>query len=152
MLFGMGEGDKGSFERLRRVLLVEDDEDIREAMTAMLESFGLEVIGTGAAEEAVKHLSAPFDLLVTDFQLPGMDGVELLNECRSRHLHVPVILLSARVELVPREKVALEDCCATLMQKPVNLAILKQALQAADARVHHADCVHRRGMHVGSQP
>lgn len=132
------------FKRLQRVLVVEDDADLRDAMLMMLESFGLESVGVPTAEEAVERFAEPFDLLMTDFDLPGMNGVELLDACRTRHLHLPVIFLSGRAELVPREKVALEDCCATLMRKPANLRVLEQALYAADARVHHADCVHRR--------
>ena len=143
------QNDRGRpFERLRRVLLVEDDEDLRDTMLMVLESFGLEATGVATAEEAVERLATPFDLLITDFDLPGMSGVELLDTCRGRHLHLPVIFLSGRAERVPREQVALEDCCATLMRKPANARVFEQALYAADARVHHADCVHRRATAV----
>lgn len=147
--FNMANEYQQSFERLRRVLLVEDDSDLSYAMKIMLESFGLGgIAAVHTAEEALKHLHTPFDLLITDFDLPGMDGVSLLEECRARHLHIPVIFMSGRPELVPREKIALEDCCATLMRKPPNLHVLEQALHAADARVHHTDCVHRRTIPV----
>ena len=56
-------------------------------MLMVLESFGLEATGVATAEEAVERLATPFDLLITDFDLPGMSGDELLETCRQRQLH-----------------------------------------------------------------
>ena len=54
------------------------------------------------AVELLKH--EKFNILVTDFQMPGFDCVELLAWCRNNYVHVPVVFMSATADLVDREK------------------------------------------------
>lgn len=80
-----------------RVLLVDDDPDTRDVVGAMLESIGLSVELAVSAEEAlVKVAAGGFDLLVLDWTLPGMSGVDLCRELRRQALHatLPVLFLS----------------------------------------------------------
>jgi DNA-binding response OmpR family regulator len=129
----------------KTVLLTEDDQSTRETLSFFVESLGYECLCAVDGKEATAILASHHvDVLMTDFMLPRMDGVELLNWCRKENLHFPVIFFSANADLVDREKIALQDCCATLMMKPFQLTTLQTALRAADTRDHHADCVHRR--------
>ncbi|MBI2391793.1 MAG: response regulator transcription factor [Deltaproteobacteria bacterium] len=74
-----------------RVLLVDDDPDLREIVGAMLEAVGLTVTVIGSAEEALELArgDAP-DLLVRDWNLPGMSGLEL---CKVMRAHGPLAAL-----------------------------------------------------------
>lgn len=59
--------------------------------------------------------------MITDFRMPRMDGVQLLNWCRESKIHFPVIFISENSHLLSKEKIALDDCCADLINKPMNI-------------------------------
>ena len=80
-----------------RVLLIEDDELVRTALSDTLGEDGIEVDGLANAEDALILLGAGQvpDVLVTDVNLgPGLDGFDLADIARSRHPEVEVILIS----------------------------------------------------------
>jgi two-component system phosphate regulon response regulator PhoB len=81
-----------------RVLLVDDDQDIREVVGAMLDAVGLTVESSTSAEEALEKVRASaFDLLVLDWNLPGMTGIELCRLIRrdASLSTMPVLFLTA---------------------------------------------------------
>lgn len=83
-----------------RVLVVEDDEAIRNLMRRSLEGAGFRVLEAGSASEALALLEqglASVDLLITDVILPGESGIELLHALESRHPNVHGMLVSGFV-------------------------------------------------------
>ena len=69
-----------------QILVVDDEEDLRQAIVEILTADGFEVHGVTTAEQAQEMLSqTPFDVLVTDNNLPGKSGVELLEDALSRY-------------------------------------------------------------------
>jgi two-component system phosphate regulon response regulator PhoB len=94
---GVGRGSRPNLTP-PRVLVVDDDPDIRDVVSAMLEAVGLAVVTTESGEEALSRAVAdPFDLLVLDWNLPRMTGLEL---CRIVRKHpaleaTPVLFLTA---------------------------------------------------------
>ncbi|MEQ1759056.1 MAG: ATP-binding protein [Vicinamibacterales bacterium] len=76
-----------------RVVLVEDDEGVRELLAGVLAHYGYEVVAYPNAEDALGHTAA-FDLLLSDVLLPGMKGPDLAREMRRKHPGVPVLLMS----------------------------------------------------------
>jgi len=81
-----------------RVLLVDDDPDLRDVVAAMLEAVGLLVTEAGSAEEALERSRLdPPDLIVLDWNLPGMSGLELCKVIRADAslAHLPVLFLTA---------------------------------------------------------
>ena len=81
-----------------RVLVVDDDRDIREVVGAMLDAVGLTVDAVPSAEEALERLRAQtFDLVVLDWNLPGITGVELCRLLRRDPVltTMPVLFLTA---------------------------------------------------------
>lgn len=81
-----------------RVLVVDDDPDLREVVSAMLEAVGLTVETAKSAEDALAKVQAsPFDLLVLDWTLPGKSGLDLCREVRElpRLGSTPVLFLTA---------------------------------------------------------
>lgn len=85
-----------------RVLVVEDDEDSRDAVVGLLEHAGYDVIAAPGAGQAVSILrSSEVDLMLLDLRLPGADGFDVLAEIRSTR-SIPVIILSGLVS--PQDK------------------------------------------------
>jgi two-component system response regulator MtrA len=82
-----------------RVLVVEDDSSVREAVTLVLETTGFEVTavadGSAAISEAVR--SGVHDLVLLDLMLPGVSGLDVCREIR-RSSNVPIVMLTARAE------------------------------------------------------
>ena len=69
------------------LLLVEDDEDTRDLMALALRGAGFQVQPAGSGREALALLeSTPYDLLVTDYDMPGMTGTEMLQIATERGL------------------------------------------------------------------
>ncbi len=80
-----------------RILLVEDEENIRNVVKLNLEMEGYEVVETDNGKEAV-HLSQEqhFDLLILDVMLPEMSGFEICEQVRLSNTSVPIIFLTAK--------------------------------------------------------
>ena len=69
-----------------QILVVDDEEDLRQAIVEILTADGFEVHGVTTAEQAQEMLSqTPFDVLITDHNLPGKSGVDLLEDALSRY-------------------------------------------------------------------
>jgi len=87
---------------MNRVLLVEDDPSLQESLSACLvvENFDLDTASNlGEAREKLEHKP---EILILDWMLPDGQGIELLKELRASGNQVPVILLTARSELVDK--------------------------------------------------
>jgi two-component system phosphate regulon response regulator PhoB len=81
-----------------RVLLVDDDPIVRELVTSLLETVGFTIVSCESAEEALSQIAAvAFDLLVIDWGLPGMSGLDLCRNLRkeARTAAIPVLFLSS---------------------------------------------------------
>ena len=81
-----------------RVLIVDDDPDIRDVVAAMLEAVDLSVVAVASGEEALVRVHAErFDLLVLDWNLPKMTGLDLCRALRRDPLvgAIPVLFLTA---------------------------------------------------------
>ena len=85
-----------------RILVVDDDEGLRELLVRYLKDNGYEAAGVADGQAMKRHLSShPVDLLLLDVMLPGEDGLTLARELGSRG-GPPIIMLSARGEEVDR--------------------------------------------------
>jgi CheY-like chemotaxis protein len=75
-----------------RILVIDDNAAIRELLRFLLEEEGYEVIeAADGAEGLQRYQAAPTDLVITDLQMPGMDGLELLMALR-RMVPTPVLM------------------------------------------------------------
>ena len=78
-----------------RVLFVDDELPLRGLVTRILARRGVEVVSVGDAVAAVERLrEEPFDLLLTDFQMPDMDGFALLAHVREQYPEMPAIMMT----------------------------------------------------------
>ena len=77
------------------VLLVDDDEGIREVLQEIIELFGFSCRTAESAEESLRLLEEePFDLMISDIKMPNMNGMELLREVKSNHPDVDIIMIT----------------------------------------------------------
>ncbi len=80
---------------MARILLIDDDGDLRCFLQAELEEHGHAVQDLERAEQGPEVLSgAPFDLVLLDNKMPGMSGIDFLEALKERGVHVPVILMT----------------------------------------------------------
>src|SRR5690242_8540693 len=79
----------------RRILIVDDETGVRESLRMVLKD-AYDSVAVASGADALEALaSGPFDVVLLDIVMPGMDGLELLEEVRSRYPRVPVIMLTA---------------------------------------------------------
>jgi CheY-like chemotaxis protein len=109
------------------VLLVEDDEAVRELLIDMLRSHGLRVTPVGSAEEALASGHA-FDLLVTDVGLPGASGPALARQVRRRAPGLPVLFISGQSSDLVEDDAQL-DAPRGFLQKPFSSRALVARVQ-----------------------
>ncbi|HEX7036960.1 MAG TPA: phosphate regulon transcriptional regulator PhoB [Pseudomonadales bacterium] len=89
------------------ILLVEDEVEIRDMLAFSLGRAGFQVLECGSAEEALRHLDGVLpSLLIVDWMLPGMSGVDLARRIRrDEHTsHLPLIMLTAKGEEIDKLK------------------------------------------------
>ncbi len=111
-------------------LLVDDSESARMVLNDMLTSLGFNVTvaknGAEALEKFENHTDKdPFSLIVVDWQMPGMDGLELVNELKKQHAgEIPAVLMVTAYGLDTVRKAARDHEVDGLIIKPVNPSAL----------------------------
>jgi len=114
-----------------RVLLADDDDELRELLSRHLRGLGYEVAAFPSGEHALAHArnaSEPFDVLVTDMTMPGMSGADLADRIRELLPGLPVIVCTGYSDLLDEAEAARRGFDRFLM-KPVGRADLARALQ-----------------------
>jgi CheY-like chemotaxis protein len=112
-----------------KVLVVDDDEDAREMLRAALNSYGAEVITTPGASQALDALASEnIDVLVSDINMPEIDGYELIRRVRAMKPEqggrIPAVALTAYARAEDRLR-ALQSGYQTHIPKPVEPAELE---------------------------
>jgi CheY-like chemotaxis protein len=107
-----------------RILVVDDDLDLRESLTMLLELYGASVTAVGSAREAFQIVSrAAPDVVLSDLCMPGEDGYELIRKIRAlpsdRGAHVPAAAITARTGAEDRRR-ALAEGFQVYVPKPVS--------------------------------
>jgi DNA-binding response OmpR family regulator len=110
------------------VLIVEDLADLRDLLRRLLLSRGYQVICADSAEEALKQAAAaPIDLLLTDWQLPGMNGRDLAVKLLEAQPGLRVLLTSGRLEAQNEDLSWLKDQ-GSYLTKPYDFDVMFDAL------------------------
>ena len=100
------------------ILLVDDEDYIREIFTSALREFDVVAASHGAEALELARQRAP-DLLITDVRMPDMDGLVLLDSVRQLYPNLPVLVISGSLDAAPDSSAEFE-----FLRKPVRLSKL----------------------------
>jgi DNA-binding NtrC family response regulator len=110
------------------ILLVDDDEWIRDSLCLFFESEGCHLTALETAEEGMEAIKKQaYDILVTDYRLPGMDGLEFLRHIQDTQPHIMMVLITAyKSEDVVSEavKLGIQD----FIEKPFSTKTIEESL------------------------
>ncbi len=108
--------------RPRRLLVVEDDAGLRANLAELLRDCGFEVIVAEDGARALEILGeAGVDLVLTDYRMPGLTGLRLVEEVKRQHPRIPCILMSAFGDGVTRVE-GVRHGAAGYLEKPFEAA------------------------------
>ena len=114
-----------------RILVAEDDKTIQGVISKFLEFLGFEVaLACNGIEALAVFLENSFDLVLTDLQMPAMDGLSLASHIKERSPSTPVILLTGSDRETVRKKVKRGPVDSVIF-KPFRLEDLQRTVQGA---------------------
>ena len=132
----------------RRILLVEDEQELARLLKRHLEDTGFEAQMAPTGESALDAAEErPFDLVLLDIMLPGIDGLEVCRRLRAREHYMPIVMLTARSSEIDKI-LGLEMGADDYLTKPFSiqelLARLKAIFRRLDALARvRANATHR---------
>ena len=116
-----------------RILIVDDDEGLRDSLQLVFSAEGYEAVGACDAKSALSLIDrAPFDVVLCDLRMPGMDGMELLPQLHRRLPGATLVLMSA-YEDRQYALAAVKAGAAAYLAKSDSQAALVDAVLAAGA-------------------
>jgi len=116
---------------INRVLLIDDDKEVRDALSQSMSLADLEPQVCGSFIEAKDHLTADFQgVVVSDIRMPGRDGFHLLNYAKSVDADLPVILLTGEAD-IPMAVQGMSEGAFAFLEKPCAPADLIQKVETA---------------------
>lgn len=118
-------------DELATVLIIDDEDVIRAILQRKLELSGYSVVTAASAEEAAKYLAVTeFDLVLTDINMPGRSGIEILGQIREQYPHTAVILVTA-VSDADTAIAAMKSGAYDYLVKPFNLEEVALSIERA---------------------
>jgi DNA-binding response OmpR family regulator len=143
---GAGQARTGSSPRVQTILVIDDDENLRDTVSLALEKEGFRTVqaaeGRSGFEQAL--LLRP-DLLLVDLRLPGMTGIEICKQLRAAEVATPIVILSAVGDEI--DKVLLLEIGADdYVVKPFGARELVARIRAV---LRRSSAETRRVMHIG---
>jgi CheY-like chemotaxis protein len=123
---------------MSRILLLDDEQAVVRAMALCIKTLGHESVECFRPSEALSRLRHEhFDLLITDYRMPEMTGLDFVSLLRSEQCAIPVILVTASAISVDRS-LAQQLGISTILSKPFDFLEFKKAFQP------HVDSVGQR--------
>ena len=125
-------------EPKKRILIVDDEPNVRLVLSTALQSVGYEVVEAEDGERALAQLANPnngVDLVLLDLLMPRMDGMTLLSRLRKAGSIVPVVILTAHGS-IPEAVMAMKLGAIDFLTKPIRPEALRRAV--ADVIERHA--------------
>ena len=116
-----------------RVLIVDDEKEFLEVMEERISVRGMEVATSMSAKEALTKIeNEPFDAIIMDFQMPGMDGIDALKAIKEKKPELQIILLTGHAS-VKRGVEAIKEGALDFMEKPADVDELTEKIKEARA-------------------
>jgi CheY-like chemotaxis protein len=112
-----------------KILVLDDDDDVRTVTCETIRELGYEVVALGDPAEALRRLTDEhFDLLITDVAMPGITGVEVAREVRSKGDAIPILFSSGYADVQVFGEELLEE---VVLRKPFRLTDIAARIEAA---------------------
>jgi CheY-like chemotaxis protein len=109
----------------KRILVVDDESDVRHAIAMLLEFWGHEVVEAADGPAALKIFKpGTFDIVTTDYVMPGMHGIEMARRLKEIQPDLPILMITA----FPSELSIRENPADALVSKPFTIEQLYQGL------------------------
>ena len=129
-----------------RILVVEDDRDLRELFCETLSDNGFRAIPATDGAEALNILEGTYvDLIISDIMMPNMDGYELTEELRSANNATPILMITAKSEMTDKQK-GFRAGTDDYMVKPIDLGEMIWRVQAL---LRRSQIVNQRRAQIG---
>lgn len=133
-----------------RVLLAEDDLDLRATLRSVLEQHGYEVLSTSSGSETIAVLSGVSrgafprpDVILSDVNMPGLTGLEILRAVRFAEWPTPIVLMTAFPDARTYSGAEMLGAFA-LLEKPLGVARMLDVLESAVASRHRRTSIRPR--------
>src|SRR6185295_10042518 len=108
-----------------------DDKNLRESLRDVMELEGYDVTEAGSGAEALqKVVTGSFDVILCDFQLPDMTGIDIIHRIRQMNTESQILMMTAHASLDTAVK-AIQESVYDFLIKPVDLNYLKRVLAKA---------------------
>ncbi|HVT88081.1 MAG TPA: response regulator [Tepidisphaeraceae bacterium] len=125
--------------RTHRVLIVEDEQRLRELLAEMLPQMGFPATAARSGEEAMRLMeSSPFDVILLDLQLPGIGGMDFFEQIHQRWPRTQVIVMTGFGDL-PAARQAIRLDVVDFLTKPCPLGEIELSLERARRRLQSID-------------
>lgn len=129
------------------ILVVEDDKELRELFSTVLENNGYKAFQAKDGEEALDIIDVQYiDLIVTDIMMPNMDGYELVKELREADYQMPVLMITAKNTAADKQegfRVGTDD----YMVKPIDV---NEMIWRIEALLRRSQIVNSRKIMIGT--
>ena len=107
-------------KNLAKVLIIDDEEDIRLSLRGILEDEGYEVMDAESGEHGLAVINRAIDLVLLDIWLPGMDGIQVLTRLQERFPDIPVLMISGHGNIQTAVQ-AIKIGAFDFIEKPLSL-------------------------------
>lgn len=129
-----------------RILVVEDDRELRQMFEHVLTRNGYTAVGVSNGEEALAAMDESYyDLIISDIMMPKMDGYELVRAIREAGFHLPVLMITAK-EAFDDMRLGFLSGSDDYMVKPVNI---NEMLLRVNALLRRAQMTNERRQVIG---
>ena len=117
-----------------KVLLVDDEQEFLDTLAERMRNRGMDVETTTSAEVALKQAEkVPYDAIVLDLMMPGMDGLQVLQILKKKNPDIQVILLTGQATLSKGIE-AMKLGALDFIEKPADIKILTEKIKEAQAQ------------------
>ncbi len=117
-----------------RVMIIEDDEEMRSLLRDFFEEEGFETDSVDNGVDALEKLSGDhFDLVITDIRMPGLTGLDILPTIRKLSPEIPIIVMTAYGSDDVRHR-SLERGATIYLEKPIHLSRLRTVIREMVSR------------------
>ncbi len=129
-----------------RILIAEDDRELRQLFSHVLAKHGYSVVGVSNGREALNEIEAGyFDLIISDIMMPVMDGYELVRTLRDAENHTPVLMITAK-DAFDAMQLGFISGTDDYMVKPINV---NEMILRVGALLRRAQLISERRLTIG---